>query len=341
MRNKKNKVYVIAEIGINHNGSIKIAKKLIDIAKKSGADAVKFQTYLTDKLVLKKQPLMPYQNKNIKKKISQFEMLKKSQLNLKQHKDLLKYCKKKKIDFLSAPYDLKSAKLLINLGLKTIKIASTDVNNLQLIRFLLKKKMNIILSTGCSGYNEIKEVLKRINFKKYKKKINLLHCISYYPAPIEYLNLKAISTLSNKTGLNVGFSDHSLSLLSGSFAVMQGANIIEKHITLNRNYEGPDHKASLLPKELFEYIGFIRKAEKSLGDGIKKIERIEKKVKGHMQKSLIVINDCKKGKIIRNEDLSSMRPARGISVIKIDNIIGRKLVRDKNSGEYINWNDFK
>ena len=341
MKNKKNKVYVIAEIGINHNGKIKIAKKLIDVAKKGGANAVKFQSYLTEKLVLKKQPLMPYQNKNIKKKISQYDMLKKNQLNLKQHKDLLKYCKKKKIDFLSTPYDLKSAQLLISLGLKTIKIASTDVNNLPLIRFLLKKKMNIILSTGCSSLNEIKEVLKKISYKKYKSKINLLHCISYYPAPIKYLNLKAISTLSNKTGLNVWFSDHSLSLLTGSFAAIQGANIIEKHITLNRNYEGPDHKASLLPKELFEYINFIREAEKSLGDGIKKIETIEKKVKKHMQKSLIVTNDCKKGKIIRNEDLSSMRPAKGLSVLKIDNIIGKRLIRNKISGEYINWNDFE
>ena len=334
------KTYIIAEIGINHCGNIKIAKKLIDVAKNSGANAVKFQTYITEKLVSQNSKLMPYQKKNIKKKISQFEMLKKCELNFDQHLKLLKYCKLKKIDFISTPYDINSAKLLIKLKNKIIKIASTDITNVQLIRYLLSKKKKIILSSGATGIKDL-EILFRLIKKKYSiKNISLLHCISYYPAPMQLLNLNVIKNLKYKFKIKVGFSDHSLSLTSGAFAVILGAQIVEKHITLNKNFFGPDHKASLLPKELKSYINNIRDAENCLGDGIKKVESIEKKTKKSMQKSLITIKNLKKGEKITYNKLSSMRPATGISPLYIDKIINKKINKQKKSGNIIYWKDF-
>lgn len=336
-----NKTKIIAEIGINHNGKIRIAKKLIDIAKKSGADSVKFQTYITDKLIKNDEELMPYQKINIKKKISQFEMLKQNELTKEDHVKLIKYCKKKKIEFISTPYDLDSAKLLINLGLKTIKIASTDITNLPLIRYLLSKKINLILSSGATSLKELDILFNFIELKKNFKKISLLHCISFYPAPINSLNLNVIKNLKKRFKIKVGFSDHSLSINTGSFAVLSGAQIIEKHITLNHKMVGPDHKASLEPKDFYEYVKFIRLAENSLGDGIKKVENIEKLTKKSMQKSIIVNQNLDKGTKIKHNLVSSMRPAKGISPLYIDKVIGKKLIRSKKKNEILFWKDLK
>jgi N,N'-diacetyllegionaminate synthase len=336
-----NKTKIIAEIGINHNGKISNAKKLIDIAKKSGADSVKFQTYITDKLVNNDEELMPYQKINIKKKINQFQMLKQNELTREDHIKLIKYCKKKKIEFISTPYDLDSAKLLINLGLKTIKVASTDITNLQLIRYLLSKKINLILSSGATSLKELDILFNLIRTKKNFKMISLLHCISFYPAPIKSLNLNVIKNLKKRFKIKVGFSDHSLSEYTGSFAVLLGAEIIEKHITLNHKMVGPDHKASLEPKNFNEYVKLIRLAENSLGDGTKKVEKIEKLTKKSMQKSIIVNQDLNKGTKIKNNLISSMRPAKGISPLYIDKIIGKKLAHSKQKNEILFWNDFK
>ncbi len=336
-----NKTKIIAEIGINHNGKISNAKKLIDIAKKSGADSVKFQTYITDKLINNDEELMPYQKINIKKKINQFQMLKQNELTKEDHVRLIKYCKRKKIEFISTPYDLDSAKLLINLGLKTVKIASTDITNLQLIRYLLSKKINLILSSGATSLKELDILFDLIRIKKNFKRVSLLHCISFYPAPIKSLNLNVIKNLKKRFKIKVGFSDHSLSKYTGSFAVLSGAEIIEKHITLNHKMVGPDHKASLEPKNFNEYVKIIRLAENSLGDGIKKIEKIEKLTKKSMQKSIIVNQDLNKGTRIEDNLVSSMRPAKGISPLYIDKIIGKKLTRSKGKNEVLFWNDFK
>lgn len=336
-----NKTKIIAEIGINHNGKISNAKKLIDIAKKSGADSVKFQTYITDKLINNDEELMPYQKINIKKRINQFQMLKQNELTREDHIKLIKYSKKKKIEFISTPYDLESAKLLINLGLKTIKVASTDITNLQLIRFLLSKKINLILSCGATSLKELDILFNLIRSKKNFKMISLLHCISFYPAPVKSLNLNVIKNLKKRYKIKVGFSDHSLSKYTGSFAVLSGAEIIEKHITLNRKMVGPDHKASLEPKNFNEYVKLIRLAESSLGDGIKKIEKIEKLTKKSMQKSIIVNQDLNKGTKIKDNLVSSMRPARGISPLYIDKIIGKKLAFPKKKNEILFWSDFK
>jgi len=335
------KVYIIAEIGINHCGKIDKAKKLIDIAKKSGADAVKFQSYKTDKLISKNEELMPYQKKNIKKKINQYQMLKQNELSINDHKILIRFCKNKKIDFISTPYDIQSAKLLIKLGLKIIKIASTDITNLELIRFILRYKIQIILSSGATSQQELDMLFKIIGNKNNLRKISLLHCISFYPAPIETLNLSVIKNLYKRYKVKVGFSDHSLSTMTGSFATLLGADIIEKHITLNQKLVGPDHKASLEPKQFIEYVKAIRLAEKSLGDGIKKVEKIETLTKKSMQKSLIAKINLKRGTKINYKNLSSMRPANGISPLYIDKIVGKKLKHPKNKNEILLWKDLK
>ena len=336
-----NKTKIIAEIGVNHNGKISNARKLIEVAKKSGANAVKFQTFITEKLINKNEELMPYQKINLKKKINQFQMLKRNELTKEDHFKLISYCNKKKIEFISTPYDLESAKLLINLGLKTIKVASTDITNLQLIRYLLSKKINLILSSGATSLKELEILFKLIGQKKNLKKISLLHCISFYPTPVNLLNLNVIKNLKKKFNIRVGFSDHSLSKHTGSFATLLGAEIIEKHITLDRKMVGPDHKASLEPKGFYEYVKLIRLAENSLGDGIKKVEKIEKLTKKSMQKSIIVNQILNKGTKIKYNLVSSMRPAKGISPLFIDKIVGKKLTRTKKKNEILFWKDFK
>ncbi len=268
-------------------------------------------------------------------------MLKQNELSINDHKILIRFCKNKKIDFISTPYDIQSAKLLIKLGLKIIKIASTDITNLELIRFILRYKIQIILSSGATSQQELDMLFKIIGNKNNLRKISLLHCISFYPAPIETLNLSVIKNLYKRYKVKVGFSDHSLSTMTGSFATLLGADIIEKHITLNQKLVGPDHKASLEPKQFIEYVKAIRLAEKSLGDGIKKVEKIETLTKKSMQKSLIAKINLKRGTKINYKNLSSMRPANGISPLYIDKIVGKKLKHPKNKNEILLWKDLK
>jgi N,N'-diacetyllegionaminate synthase len=334
--------FIIAEIGINHCGKMSIAKKLISVAKKCGADAVKFQTYKTEQLIRKDEPLMSYQLKNMnKKKVSQYEMLKKCELNYDQHKLLFNECKKKKIEFISTPYDFESAKLLKKLGVKTIKVASTDTTNTPFIKKLFKLKKKMIISTGATDFKELKKIIKLLNLKQKRKKIVILHCISYYPTKTEELNLSVIKKYKKSFGIDIGFSDHSLSLISGSIAVSLGANVIEKHITLDKNLEGPDHKASLNPKELDLYIKNIRDAEKMFGDGNRVLLKKEKKVKISMQKSIYLNNDKKKNDKISEKDLIIMRPSKSIKPYNISKIIGKKLKVNKSAYQNLKISEFK
>lgn len=336
MKNNKSP-YVIAEIGINHCGKTSIAKKLIDHAVKAGADAVKFQTYITEKLIKKNEPLMPYQKKNIKKKINQYQMLKECELSVFDLKQLIVYSKKKKIDFISTPYDEESALLLIKLGLKKLKVASTDITNVPFLKFLLKKNINLILSTGATNSNELDKIFKMIKIKAYKKKVSILHCVSFYPAPLSSLNLLAIKKMKKDYNLNVGFSDHSKETFTGGLAVMMGAEILEKHITLNKNLAGPDHKASLEPKEFYEYIRISKNAKLTIGDGKKIISKIEQKTKKKMQKSIFAKNIINKGQKILMKDLIIMRPASGISPMFIDKILGKFCNKRINKSELIKF----
>ncbi len=333
------KVKIIAEVGVNHNGSITRAKKLIDIAKDAGADFVKFQSYVTENLLNQYEPLMRYQKFNIKRKINQFEMLKNFELNFFNQNQIKKYCKEKKIRFLSTPYDMDSVKNLIKMNLQLFKIGSSDCNNVLMINYLLNRNKKIILSTGCVNEKELKNILNKINYKKYRNKIILMHCTSFYPAPVNTLNLSVINSYSKKFKLIPGYSDHSSSLITGALAVQFGAKFIEKHITLDKKDFGPDHKASLEPKEFREYINNIRFAEKAFGNPKKKIMNLEKPIKRKMQKSIYTTNELKKGAILKENMLTLKRPNDGISALNIFKIINRKINKNLKNNHKISFKD--
>ena len=250
-------------------------------------------------------------------------MLKSCELTKEQHKILFTYCKKKKIEFISTPYDYENAKFLAKLGVKKIKVASTDTTNTPFIKQLQKLNKHLIISTGATSEKELRLVLNKLNFKK--KKISILHCISNYPCPISDLNLNVLKNYRKKLKIqNIGFSDHSSSILSGSLAVCVGANIIEKHITLNKNLFGPDHKASLEPKEFQKYVSNIREAEMMLGNGKKKSYKTRKKNQDTNAKSLFLNKSIKKGKKISIGDFIIMRPATSIKPYFLNKILGKK-----------------
>lgn len=319
-----NKAFIIAEIGINHNGNLNRAKKMIRVAKNCGADAVKFQSYITKNLVTKLEKQMPYQLKNNRSKISQFKMLKNSELDFSQQLDLKTYCKLKNIEFISTPYDEVSAKYLCKIGVKKIKIASTDITNVPFLKFILKQKKEVIISTGATNLDELQEIFNLVLKKKFKKKITVLQCTAFYPCNVKELNINSIKVLQNKFKTNVGFSDHSLSLVSGALAYSAGAKIIEKHFTLNKNMIGPDHKSSLSPRELKVYIKNIRNAEIMMGSMEKKIQKSEKLIKSVIQKSIFLKKNILKGQKIKKNDLTIMRPSTSIKPKYFETIIGKK-----------------
>ena len=334
------KTKIIAEIGINHNGNMQLAKKLIDLAKKAGADLVKFQSYSADELIRSDQSLMSYQKKNLKEKISQYQMLKKCELTDNDHLLLKRYCKKRKIKFLCTAYSIKKADFLIKIKEKIIKIASTDSTNLPLIQNILNQKVKVIISTGVTHLDEIDLLLKKLNFKKKKNQISIMHCTSYYPANVEILNLNTISYLKNKYNIDIGYSDHSESEITGALAVMKGASIIEKHFTLSKKMWGPDHKASLEFEELKRYIDNIRFADKAKGFYKKILSKKELDVRKHMQKSIVYLKNLKKNHIINKNDLDSMRPSNGISPLFTEKFIGKKINKDVFKNQILNPKDF-
>jgi N,N'-diacetyllegionaminate synthase len=333
------KTFIIAEVGINHCGSIKLAKKLIIEAKRSGADAVKFQSYNTEKLVKQSQELMNYQKINMGLKQTQFKMLKKCELNYSQHRILFNFCKKKEIEFISTPYDIENAKFLVSLGVKLIKVASTDITNTPFLNNLIKFDKKLIVSTGATSFQDLKKIFKKIKFKK--NKTTILHCISFYPAKYESLNLRVIKKYKDFFGFNVGFSDHSLSKITGAISVSLGAKVVEKHLTLNKDLPGPDHKASLEPEDFREYVKNIRDCELMLGDGNRILSPDEKKVKVQMQKSIFISKSIKKGDIVKKNNLVIMRPAESLSPIFYEKIIGKKILKNKKPFSKIKINEFK
>lgn len=334
---KKSYTYVIAEIGVNHNGKISFARKLIDIAKKSGANAVKFQTFLADKLAIKKSPKVDYQKKNLSKKGYQHDMLKKLQLSYNDHQKLIDYCKKKKIDFLSTPYDVDSAKFLSKLKLKFFKTSSADLTDYKLHEYLAKNKKSVIISTGASNIDLISQTLRI--YKKYKnKRITLLHCVSNYPCSNKAINLRAIELLRKKFNCIVGYSDHSNDVLSAMLSISLGARVIEKHITLDKNLIGPDHAASSDPKEFENYVKKIRETEIILGLKRKEIQKEEVSMIKFSRKSLYFAKKFKKGHVIGSDDLSCLRPGTGISPMKIKSFIGKKLKKNVKRHEKLNFN---
>ena len=329
------KVFVIAEAGVNHNGSIKIAKKLIDVASNAGADAVKFQTFKAKNLATKNSKKASYQ-KNINSKENQFDMLKRLELNKKMHLQLIKHCKKKNIKFLSSPFDHESIEMLHKLGLDIIKIPSCEITNLPYLKHIGKLKKKIILSTGMANILEIKNALNILYKSGTKKKnITVLHANTEYPTPMEDVNLRAMLTIGKKFNINIGYSDHTLGIEVSLAAVALGASCIEKHFTLDCNMEGPDHKASLEPGQLKTMIRAIRNVEKALGSSIKKPSKSEKKNLNIVRKSIVAISKIKKNEILNENNIAVKRPGGGISPMKWDEVLGTNAIKDYDEDEKI------
>ena len=333
---KKNNTIIIAEVGVNHNGSLKIAKKLIDIAKKSGADFVKFQTYITENIVRKSTRMAAYQKKNLKKKITQFEMLKKFELSENSHKNLINYCRKKKISFLSSPFDLESLNLLFNLKIFNIKIASGEITNFLLLKSIAKKAKKIFLSTGMSNMKEISNAFNILTKNGAKKKnIIILHCHSDYPTKLKDVNLLAMLEIKKKFKVDVGYSDHTMGLETAIAAVSLGAKVIEKHLTLNRNMGGPDHLASMNPNSFMSFVKSVRNTEVLLGKNIKKATKAEIIIKKLVRKSLVAKKNIIKGEVFSEKNIISKRPENGISSIYLDKVIGKKSKKNFKIDQFI------
>ena len=330
------KVFIIAEAGVNHNGSIDLAKKLIDVASNAGADAVKFQTFKANNLVTKNAKKAIYQKDTMNIKESQFNMLKKLELNIEAHKELILYCNSKKIIFLSSPFDHESIELLKNLDLEILKIPSGEITNLPYLRHIGKLNKKIILSTGMSTIDEVKNALSiLINSGTKKNKITILHANTEYPTPMEDVNLRAMVTIGKELDVNFGYSDHTLGIEVDIAAVAMGASCIEKHFTLDCNMEGPDHKASLEPSQLKAMVKAIRNIEKALGSSIKKASKSELLNIKIVRKSIVAKTKIKKGEILTQQNLSVKRPGRGMSPMKWDDVVGTKSTKDYNEDEPI------
>lgn len=318
-------VFIIAEAGVNHNGSIELAKQLIDVASDAGADAVKFQTFKTENLVSKDAQKADYQKETTDSTESQFEMIKKLELDLDTHKELMQYCKTKSIMFLSTPFDHDSIVLLNSLELEIFKIPSGEITNLPYLRQIGKLNKTIILSTGMATIGEIEDAIEvLIKSGTDRGKITILHANTMYPTPMEDVNLNAMVTIGKTFDLPFGYSDHTLGIEVDIAAVALGASCIEKHFTLDCHMEGPDHKASLEPNELKSMVCAIRNIEKALGSSIKKPTPSEIPNIKIARKSIVAKQEIKKGEVFTEENLAVKRPAGGISPMQWDELIGTK-----------------
>lgn len=340
--------YIIAEAGVNHNGSVEMAKQLIKVAKNSGADAVKFQTFKAENLVTADAKQANYQENNLGAATSQYEMLKKLELSYTEFIELKKYCDKLKIEFLSTPFDFKSVDFLINeLGMARVKIPSGELTNIPFIHYIATKQKPIIMSTGMATMDDIHEALsfiayglaypkKRVNLEEVmkfyetptakqllQKYVIILHCTTEYPAPFKTINLRAMSQIEKELAIPIGFSDHSEGIAVPIAATALGAVVVEKHFTLSRQLKGPDHLASLEPRELQEMVESIRVVEQSLGTGEKKPTEIELENRIVARKSIVARKTIQTGEIIAEDHLTIKRPGNGMSPSTYWSLLGR------------------
>lgn len=331
-----NRVFIIAEAGVNHNGDIGLAKKLIDVASSAGADAVKFQTFKAEKIVSKNSKKADYQKDSTDENESQFEMLKKLELSEGDHRELIDYCSEKNIVFMSTPFDIESVNFLDRLGLMTFKIPSGEITNYPLLKRIGELKKKIILSTGMSTIGEVESALGVLmHAGTEKNNITVLHANTEYPTPVEDVNLKAMSTIGRTFNLNYGYSDHTLGIEIPIAAAALGATVIEKHFTLDKKMKGPDHMASLEPEELCQMVKSIRNIELALGDGIKKISVSESRNKKIVRKSIVASKKISKGELFTEENITTKRPATGINPMQWEDIIGMAAQRDYCEGDLI------
>lgn len=328
------RTYIIAEAGVNHNGDINLAKEMIRKAKEAGADAVKFQTFISEELVSSNVQKAEYQKNNTGENESQLEMLKKLELPFYDFILLNNYAKEIGIDFLSTPFDFKSIDFLISLNLPYIKVPSGEITNKPYLRKISKSNIPVILSTGMSTLAEIEAALEI--FKEYdKSNIILLHCTTEYPAPFEEINLKAIPAIREKFGLAVGYSDHTEGIEASIAAVVLGAVVVEKHFTLDRSMEGPDHIASIEPHEFKQMTDAIRNIEKAMGNGIKEPSKSEIKNIMVVRKSIVASRNIKVGDILDESNMTVKRPGTGISPMDWDKVVGTKAKKNYSKDEQI------
>lgn len=333
-------VFIIAEAGVNHNGDIHLAKKLIDAAKQAGADAIKFQAFKTENVITKKAEKAPYQKKATGDAETQFEMIKKLELSPADFKELAVYAKRKEIVFLASAFDIESVDLLDQLEVPLFKVASGEITNYPLLKHIVQKNKPIILSTGMADLSEIQDAVDYIR-SQGNDNIVLLHCITSYPARTDEANLKVIQTFKQKFSLPVGFSDHTLSMVIPVAAVALGATVIEKHFTLDKKMSGPDHQASLEPKELTAMVNGIREVQNALGDGQREITQNEQILKNLARRSLVAKIDIPKGVIITEGCIAEKRPGNGISPKLLPQILGRKAKMDIRQDDVLEWSMFE
>lgn len=333
---KQDKVLIIAEAGVNHNGDIKLAEELIKVASKAGADIVKFQTFQANVIASKLAGRAEYQKTNMKEDGSQVDMLRKLQLSLDDHLHLIECCKKNQIEFLSTAFDFPSIDLLTKLGITLWKIPSGEITNLPYLRKIGSLSQRIILSTGMADLGEIEDALDvLISAGTSLQNISVLHCTTEYPTPLEDVNLKAMLTIRESFKVEIGYSDHTPGIEVPIAAVAMGAQIIEKHFTLDKNMPGPDHKASLEPEELFDMVSAIRNIEKAIGNGIKKPSSAEKKNISIARKSIVASKAIQFGEVFTVENLTVKRPGNGTSPMRWDEVIGKRANRNYFEDELI------
>jgi N,N'-diacetyllegionaminate synthase len=331
------RTYIIAEAGVNHNGDIGIAIKMVDAAKDAGCDAVKFQIFKPAALVSRSAPKAPYQKENTGGEDTQLSMLQKLELTPDEYRRLNERCSEKKIDFLATPFDDSSLELLLSLGVDIIKIPSGEIDNMPFLRKIGKTGKKIIISSGMATMDEINDALDILTGEKAisRKDIVLLHCNTAYPTPFDDANLKSIWTMRDELDVRTGYSDHTIGIEASLAAVALGAEVIEKHFTLDRAQDGPDHKASILPGELELMVTMIRNIEISLGDGVVKVSDSEKENISVVRKSIVAAKKINKGEDFREDNLTVKRPGTGLSPMMWDNVIGKVAEKDYKEDEEI------
>ena len=329
-------VFIIAEAGVNHNGSLDLALRLIDAAKASGADAVKFQTFRADLLATRSAHKAPYQERTTAEAESQFEMLQRLELDAAAHRRLIDHCRQIGIQFLSSPFDAQSADLLATMDVPLYKVPSGEITNLPFLQHLARKGRPLILSTGMSTLGEVEEAVHVLRAAGAAQ-LTLLHCVTEYPAPYAEVNLRAMQTLKSAFGLPVGYSDHTPGIDIAIAAVALGAEVIEKHFTLDRSLPGPDHAASLEPDELRQMVAAIRHVEAALGTGIKAPAPCELPNISVARKSVVAARALPTGHQLAAGDLDIKRPGSGLAPKLLPSLIGRTLCTDVAKDEIINW----
>lgn len=330
------KTLIIAEAGVNHNGDLDLARRLIDVAARSGADVVKFQTFTADRLATRAAPKAEYQSQTTGTRESQHAMLRRLELSEEMHRQLMAHCQARGIEFLSTGFDIESVDLLVSLGQRQFKIPSGEITNLPYLRHIGQLGKPIIVSTGMATLDEVGaaiEALERAGTPR--SSMTILHCTTEYPAPIAEVNLRAMQSMQAAFGVKVGYSDHTPGIEIAIAAVAMGATLIEKHFTLDRSLPGPDHKASLEPAELGAMVAAIRNIEAALGDGIKRVTPSESKNQPIARKSLVARRAIRAGEPFSAENLAAKRPGTGVSPMRWDEIVGRGAPRDFAADEQI------